>query len=217
MTRTALVKWFWMIFLMTRYKSRRAMLSLQGMHEINTYKTVWTMGHKMGKAMADRDSPYQLAGLVEMDDAFIGSHKPGSQGRGAKGKAKVVIAVESRDKHARSAAMKYAPAVDRDQILSMAQDKIRPGSDVRTDGWRAYRTLGSNDFVHESVIVGKDKQALQQRKWVHVLTANLKGNLRGTYHGVSESTSAGIWRSSPTGSTALSQPAFQRRLEHLRS
>ena len=30
------------------------------------------MGHKIRKAMADRDSLYQLAGLVEMDDAFIG-------------------------------------------------------------------------------------------------------------------------------------------------
>ncbi len=82
--------------------------------------------------------------------------------------------------------MRHVSAVDSDQILSVAQDKIQPASGVRTDGWRAYRTLGSNGFVHESVIVSKDKEALKQLKWVHALTANVKGNIRGVYHGVSE-------------------------------
>lgn len=31
-----------------------------------------------------------------------------------------------------------------------------------------------------------NKEALKQLKWVHVLTANVKGNIRGVYHGVSE-------------------------------
>jgi len=184
-TRTPLVKWFWMIFMMSRQKSGVSMLSLQRILGIKSYKTVWTMGHKIRKAMADRDAQYQLAGLVEMDDAFIGPRKPGPPGRGAKGKAKVVIAVESGDKHAGFAVMKHVLAVDSDQILAMAQDKIQPDSDVRTDGWRAYQTLGSNGFGHESVIVSKDKEALKQLRWVHVLTANVKGNLRGVYHGVS--------------------------------
>jgi transposase-like protein len=144
------------------------------------------MGHKIRKAMADRDSLYQLAGLVEMDDAFIGPKKPGPRGRGAKGKSKVVIAVESRDKHEGFVVMRHVPSVDSDQILSVAQDKIQPASDVRTDGWRAYQSLESNGFVHESVVVSTDKEALKQLKWVHVLTANVKGNIRGVYHGVSE-------------------------------
>jgi hypothetical protein len=58
----------------------------------------------------------------------------------------------------------------------VAQDKIEAASDVRTDGWRWY----------ESVIVRKDLEALKQLRWVHVLTVNVKGNLRGIYHGVSE-------------------------------
>jgi transposase-like protein len=82
--------------------------------------------------------------------------------------------------------MRHVPAVDGDQILMIAQDKIQPASDVRTDGWRAYQKLESNGFGHESVIVSKDKEALKQLKWVHVLIANVKGNLRGVYHGVSE-------------------------------
>lgn len=48
-TRTPLKKWFWMIFLMGRQKSGVSMLSLQRMLEIKSYKTVWTMGHKIRK------------------------------------------------------------------------------------------------------------------------------------------------------------------------
>ena len=50
-TRTPLHKWFWMIWLMGRQKSGISMLSLQRMLEIKTYKTVWTMGHKIRQAL----------------------------------------------------------------------------------------------------------------------------------------------------------------------
>ncbi len=119
-----------------------------------------------------------------MDDAFIGPRKLGPPGRGAKEKSKVVIVVESRDKHAGFAVMQHVPSIDSDQILSIAQDKIQRANDVRTDGWRAYQTLGSKGFVHEPVTVSKDKKNLKQLKWVHVMVANVKGNIRSVYHGV---------------------------------
>ncbi len=72
------------------------MLSLQRMLNIKTYRTVWVMGHKIRKAMAHRDAYYKLAGLIEMDDTYFGPSKPGKRGRGAGGKTKVVVAVESK-------------------------------------------------------------------------------------------------------------------------
>ena len=68
--------------MMARQKSGLSMLSCQRMLGIKTVQDCWAMGHKIRKAMADRDSQYQLAGLVEMDDAFIGPKKPGPRGRG---------------------------------------------------------------------------------------------------------------------------------------
>ena len=44
---------------------------------------VSNMRRKIPKAMEDRDSRYQHAGLVEMDDAFVGPRKPGPRVRGA--------------------------------------------------------------------------------------------------------------------------------------
>ena len=37
---------------------------------------------------------YKLAGLIELDDTYVGGPKPGKLGRGAAGKSKVVVAVE---------------------------------------------------------------------------------------------------------------------------
>ena len=78
-TRTPLTKWFWMIWLMGRQKSGISMLALQRMLEINSYKTVWTMGHKIRQALAARDADYKLAGLIEMDETYFGAPKPGKR------------------------------------------------------------------------------------------------------------------------------------------
>ncbi len=185
-TRTPLRKWFWAILLMSRRKSGVSMLGLQRLLEIRSYKTVWLMGHKIRKAMADRDAPYHLGGLVEIDDAFIGPSVPGVTGRGAKGKAKVLVAVESHGPHAGFASMRHVPEVSGQEILGMAQDNVQKNSSIRTDGWAAYRTLAFNGLEHQYVVLSKDKSGLSRLKWVHALIANIKGNIRGVYHGVSE-------------------------------
>lgn len=184
-TRTPLKSWFWMIFLMARQKSGASMMSLQRMLGIRSYKTAWTMGHKIRKAMADRDAHYTLGGLVEMDDAFFGPKKPGKRGRGAEGKAKVVVAVENRNERPGFAALRQVQKADAGELLAIARDKIRQHSTVRTDGWRAYGILGENGLEHTKVIVSKDTDALRELRWVHILIGNAKGNIRGVHHGVS--------------------------------
>ena len=58
------------------------------------------LGHKIRKAMGDRDAFYKLAGLMEMDDTYFGAPKPGKRGRGAAGKGRVMVAVETPGKQA---------------------------------------------------------------------------------------------------------------------
>lgn len=185
-TRVPLRKWFWMILLMARQKTGVSILGMQRLLEIGSYKTAWLMGHKIRKAMSDRDEMYQLAGLVEMDDAFIGPRKSGKPGRGAKGKAKMLVTVESRGKKAGFAAMRHVGEIGHKEITSLAADKISCGSTIRTDGWRSYRMLGSHGYNHQYVVLMKDKAGLDQLKWVHTLIANIKGNIRGVHHGVAQ-------------------------------
>jgi transposase-like protein len=185
-TRTPLRKWFWMIFLMGRQKSGVSMLSLQRLLEIRTYKTVWVMGHKIRQAMAARDADYQLAGLIEVDDTYIGGPKPGKRGRGAGGKSKVVVAVETPGDKPRFAAMRQVPKVGAAEIAGVVRECLEAEAIARTDGWRAYRIIASLPQRHEPVVTGSGKNAGRLFPWVHTLIADVKGNIRGVYHGVSD-------------------------------
>jgi transposase-like protein len=184
-TRTPLRKWFWTIFLMARPKSGVSMLSLQRMLKIKSYKTVWMIGHKIRKAMAERDASYKLAGLVEMDDSYFGGSKPGKEGRGALGKAKVIVSVEDLGRKAGFAKMSKVDSVSGKNISRVAGDHLRDNSKVKTDGWGAYRSaLKEQNVEHEYVVVGAGKEAPKLLPWVHTMLANIKGNIRGVYKGV---------------------------------
>ena len=66
--------------------------------------------------MAAGDAYYKLAGLIEMDDTYFGAPKPGKRGRGAAGKAKVVVAVETPADKPRFAVMRLVPRVSRESL-----------------------------------------------------------------------------------------------------
>jgi transposase-like protein len=185
-TRTPLTKWFWMIWLMGRQKSGISMLSLQRMLDIPSYKTVWIMGHKIRKALGDRDAFYKLAGLIEMDDTYFGAPKPGKRGRGAHGKAKVVVAVETPGDKPRFAAMRMVPRVSAPEIQVLVEERLVAEVVVRTDGWQGYSVLDRPPRRHEWLVPGSGPEAVRVLPWVHTLIANVKGNIRGVHHGVSQ-------------------------------
>lgn len=118
------------------------MLSLQRMLKIKTYKTIWTTGHKIRKAMADRDAHYKLAGLVEMDDSYFGGSKPGKRGRGPAGKATVVVSVGDRGRKAGFAKMH--------KVEKMTSDNICP--------------IADEGFVKEAVALGPHPTCQHQRE-----------------------------------------------------
>jgi len=168
-TRTPLTKWFWMIWLMGRQKSGISMLALQRMLEIKSYRTVWTMGHKIRQALAARGAP-----------------KPGKRGRGAAGKAKVVVAVETPTDKPRFAAMRVVPRVSRAEIQPLVRERLATEAVIKADGWQGYSFLDASPGLrHEWLVPGSGQEAPKVLPWVHTLIANMKGNIRGIHHGVS--------------------------------
>jgi transposase-like protein len=135
--------------------------------------------------MAHRDSYYKLAGLVEMDDTYIGSKKSGKQGRGAYGKSKVVVAVENIENKAGFAKMERVENLEGKQISEAFDEHLAKGVVLRTDGWRAYKALETGQRKHQPIVIGSGENASRFLPWVHTLISNFKGNIRGTYHGVS--------------------------------
>ncbi len=184
-TKIPLRKWFWFIFLISSQKTGVSIQGLQRLLGIKSYKTAWTMAHKVRKAMADRDASYQLANLVEMDDSYFGPSGRGKRGRGSKGKVPVVVAVENRGKKPGFAAMRVVDNLKSAHIAHFAQSKIKEQQTVRTDGYVSYYCLTGYGYELDMRIVGNGPNASKELPWVHTLIANVKSMLRGAHHGVS--------------------------------
>ena len=161
---------------MGRQKSGISVLALQRMLEIKSYKTVWTMGHKIRQALATRDANYQLAGLIEMDDTYFGAPKPGKRGRGAAGKAKVVVAVETPVDKPRFATMRMVPRVSA-EIQPLVQERLA------AEGWSrptAGKATASQMFRPVSVMSGWGPvRGRRLQRSCPGSIPNIKGNIRG--------------------------------------
>ena len=59
-----------------------------------TWRSAQRTLRKLRTAMGDRDEPYRLRGLVEVDDAFIGGKQPVKRGREAAAKTPILVVVE---------------------------------------------------------------------------------------------------------------------------
>ena len=89
-----------------------------------------------------------MAGTVQVDETYIGGEKPGKRGRGAEGKAVVMIAVEDKGgTHKRGIGrirLKYVDDASGASILPLIQTNVNKHSQIRTDGWHGYNTLTEN-------------------------------------------------------------------------
>ncbi len=72
-----------------------------------------------------------LSGDAEVDETFIGGVKNGGKrGRGAPGRAYVVIAVESTDKAFGRCRLQVVPKIDAEHLGQCLHRRITPGSVV---------------------------------------------------------------------------------------
>ena len=176
-TRTPLHKWFWAIFLCSRDKRGISALALSKQIGIS-YWVAWSMLQKIREAMINRDSQYILEGLIETDDAFIGS-PGGKPGRGTE-KAKIVVSTSVTEEGKPQFAKMDVVDDHSEASLSGHIDKtIKRGSKITTDGFKGYSNLDKKGYTHK--VVSSPKLL----PWVHILISNVKAFIAGTYHGVS--------------------------------
>lgn len=167
--------------------------------EIKDYKTVWSMAHKVRKAMADRDSQYALAGLGERDESFFGPSLSGKRGRGAEKKELVIVAVSIfKDKEGKErpgfAHAFIAENADSETIegilkrLDVSSEEIEPLINaIRTDGWRSYQTVTKKlGIVHDRAVLSEPKDSMKLLPWTHKIIANAKAVFAGPHRGVSK-------------------------------
>lgn len=181
--RKDLLTWFWAIFLIAHDKRGvSATFLAEELHM--SYQTAWTMQHKIRKAMADRDSTYSLAGIVELDDAFFGAPtEGGKRGRGTE-QTKVLIGLSLNSQgHPLFVKFKVVSNLKSETIIEFAQNNFEPGSMICSDNYLSYRKLSANNFTHifkqSNHIVNPD-----HLKWLHTIISNAKAFIGGTFHGL---------------------------------
>src|SRR4051794_10760627 len=84
-TKLPLTSWFLAMWLVATAKNGISSVELGrrlGIKQTNA----WALKQKVMHVMAERDGKKRLDGRVEMDDAYLGGHRPGKRGRGAAGK-----------------------------------------------------------------------------------------------------------------------------------
>jgi len=149
-TRTPLTVWFMACWLFATGKDGISALSLKRTLEIGSYQTAWAMLHRLRSVLV-RPGRDRLAGMVEMDETYIGGREPGLRGGRARGKKVLTgIAVEILEPKGYGRC-RMAPLADASSasLHAFATDHVEPGAIVITDGWQGYRGLENFGYGHE--------------------------------------------------------------------
>ena len=186
-TRTPLTVWFAVAWYMTSSKNGIAALTLHRLLGFGSYQTAWTMLHRFRAAMV-RPGRGRLTGVVEVDETFFGGVRPGKRGRGAAGKALVVVAVELREpKGYGRCRLRVIPDAKAASLGPFLRDCVESGSTVVTDGFTPYPSAVETGYAHRPVNVARSgSKAHVLLPGVHRIASLAKRWLMGTHQGAVE-------------------------------
>ena len=180
-SRLPLTMWFRAIWLVTSQKNGASAKGLQRVLGLGSYETAWTWLHKLRRAMV-RPGRDRLTGTIEVDETYIGGQKPGRRGRGAEGKALVVIAAQMDGNHIGRIRLQRVADASAGSLEPAVEQAVAPGSVVRTDEWKGYNQLNRLGYIHE--IVRKDTDVgANLLPYCNRVAALLKRWLLGTHQG----------------------------------
>lgn len=174
--------WFQAMWYVVCQKQGVSALALKSILGVGSYKTAWEWLHKLRRAMV-RPGRDRLSGTVEVDEIFIGAPQKGKEGRGALGKALVLVAVEDKDgKDIGRIRLATITNASHAAIVRALKTMVEPGSVVRTDGWRGYAGLKKDGYDH-AVIERDTSNEDNLTPLVHRVASLLKRWLLNTHQG----------------------------------
>jgi transposase-like protein len=145
-TRTPLQSWFYAIYLFVTTRHGVSGKELQRQLGV-TYKTAWRMGMKIRELIGSGEDFDMLQGHVEMDETYVGGHRPGKRGRGAAGKT-IVMGMKERGGDLRTVVI---PNVKKPTLRNVVLRNVKPGSAVSTDELMSYGLLTGDGYRHGTV------------------------------------------------------------------
>jgi transposase-like protein len=165
----------------TSQKNGVSAIGLQRVLGLGSYKTAWTVMHKLRRAMV-RPGRDRLSGIIEVDEAYWGGEEQAVHGRQTNDKALIAVAAEVDGTKLGRIRLRHIPDCTPKTLHGFIAEAIQPASTVQTDGWLAYRQL--QGYVHQPVVQSHqppDKPHLLPR--VHLVISLLKRWLMGTHQG----------------------------------
>lgn len=189
-TKLPLRAWFVAIYLLTSTKTNLSALELKR-HLGVRYRTAWRLKHKIMQAMMEREESRQLAGFVQMDDAYLGGESNGGKvGRGAPNKQPFVIAVSTDEtlEHPIFAVIEPVRAFDNAALLDWGARRLTPDAEVLSDGLGCFRRV--IDLGHAHTVLdtdgGRAATEVKGARWANIVLANVKRAISGRYHSVKQ-------------------------------
>ena len=187
-TRLPLTVWFWAAYLVASLKPGISALQL-GQQLGLRYETAWMLLHKLRRMMVNPNRD-KLAGMVEVDETWIGGMQAGLKGgrqRAGRSALMVAVAVERREKALGRLRLEVVPDDTGPTLTGFVVRNVETGSTILSDAWPSYKQLPKLGFAHKPISqramkrAGLDGDAVPG---VHRVISNLKTWLRGTHHGV---------------------------------
>jgi len=104
---------------------------------------------------------------VEVDETYIGGEKPGKRGRGAEGKALVLVAAQEDGKRVGRIRLRRVRDASANSLEPSVVEAVEPEAIIHTDGWPGYSGLKARGYKHEivwsSASVGEELLPLAHR------------------------------------------------------
>ena len=176
---TPLTKWFLAIYLLTQSKNDVAALEMARQLGVK-WDTAWLIKQKLMEVMRGRNEHYQLAGDVQIDDAYLGGEKPGKRGRGAGNKAPFVIAVATRDGKPTYTQLRCVEGFTKAALKAYATANLAPGTLVLSDGLSCFEGVVEAGMDHLAIVTGGGRPRDVRFKWVNTALGNIKSAITGT-------------------------------------
>lgn len=180
-TKKPLRLWFSAIWHITSQKYGANALGLQRIMGFGSYRTAWMCLHKLRRAMV-RPGRDRLSGVIEIDEAYIGGKKSGKRGRGAEGKALIMVAVQVDGSRIGRIRLLQIPNASSNSLNHAVNQIVEKNSEVHTDGWNGYNHLNLLGYKH-TIVREKFEIGDNLLPFCHRTVALLKRWLLGTLQG----------------------------------
>lgn len=175
-----LTTWFRAMWHVTSQKNGLSALGLQRVLGLGSYRTAWSVLHKLRRAMV-RPGRERLQGVVEVDETYWGAEEEGVLGRRTCSRAMIVIAAEQDGPGIGRIRVQRVLDLSSKSLHGFIAQNIEPGSRVNTDGLPAYR--GMNGYRHQPRVQRRQPEGHYLMPRAHRVASLMKRWLLGTHQG----------------------------------